>query len=43
MSDLTYCVRCEKNKDLDYLLEYRHDPICTDCITTGELVEIGAL
>jgi len=36
-----YCVRCEQNKDNDLIVVYRHDPICSDCITHAELVELG--
>jgi hypothetical protein len=38
-----YCVRCLKNKDNDSILEYQYDPICSDCITPAELVELGIL
>jgi len=44
MSDLdTYCVRCEENKDVNELLEYKDEPICTRCITTPELIELRLL
>lgn len=42
-SERGYCVRCLENKDNDLILEYRYDPVCTDCITSAELVELKIL
>jgi len=39
----TYCVRCEENKDVNDLLEYRDEPVCTACITHHELIEMRIL
>ena len=40
-NELGYCVRCQENKEDDFIVVYRHDPICSECMTEKELMELG--